>query len=79
MAEIGAWHDKHSSSGKLADSRHQLDWPDKAKTARASEVTSSRAVVVMGGWPIVRLVERTTDVTLKEDRNDCVSQAEPDP
>src|SRR5690242_13005434 len=38
MAEIGAWYDKHSSSGKLADSRHQLDWPDKAKTARASEV-----------------------------------------
>jgi hypothetical protein len=57
MAEIGAWHDKHSSSGKLADSRHQLDWPDKAKTARASEVTSSRAVVVTGGGPIVRWVE----------------------
>ncbi len=57
MAEIGAWHDKHGSSGKLADARHQLDRPDKAKTARASEVTSSRAVVVTGGRPIVRLVE----------------------
>jgi hypothetical protein len=57
MAEIGAWYDKHGSSGKLADARHQLDQPGKAKTARASAVTSSRAVVVTGGGPIVRWVE----------------------
>jgi len=57
MAEIGAWYDKHGSSGKLADARHQLGWPDKAKTARASEVTSSRTVVVTGGTPIVIWVE----------------------
>lgn len=39
MAEIGAWYEKHGSTGKLADAGHQLDWPDKAKTVRASGVT----------------------------------------
>jgi hypothetical protein len=33
----------------------------------------------MGGGPIVRLVEGTTDITIKEDRNDSISEAEPDP
>jgi len=39
MAEIGAWYEKHASSGKLADAGHQLDWPHTAKTVRASGVT----------------------------------------
>ncbi len=38
MAEIGAWHEKHGSSGKLADAGHQLDWPDKAKTVLMPKV-----------------------------------------
>ena len=57
MAEIGPGMTSTAAPGKLADSRQQLDWPDKAKTARASEATSSRAVVVTGGGPIVRWVE----------------------
>jgi len=39
MAEIGAWYEKHASSGKLADPGHQLDWPHTAKTVRSSGVT----------------------------------------
>lgn len=78
MAEIGAWYDKHGSSGKLADARHQLDRPDKAKTARASEVPSSRAVVVTGGGPIVRWVG---DNRLHHEGgpDDSTSKAQPDP
>ena len=39
MAEIGAWYEKHGSTGKLADPGHQLDFPGKAKTIRAGSVT----------------------------------------
>jgi hypothetical protein len=42
MAEIGAWYEKHATTGQLADPGHQLDWPDKAKTIRASGVTDGR-------------------------------------
>ena len=39
MAEIGAWYEKHATTGKLADPGHQLDWPDKAKTIRPAGMT----------------------------------------
>jgi hypothetical protein len=39
MAQIGAWHEKHAGSGKLADASYQLGWPEKATTVRAGGVT----------------------------------------
>jgi hypothetical protein len=56
MTEIGAWYEKHGSSGKLADAGHQLDWPEKAKTVRASGVTDGpfmEAKEVLGGYSLL--------------------------
>ena len=56
MAEIGAWYEKHGSTGKLADAGHQLDGPDKAKTIRASGVTDGpymEAKEVLGGYSLL--------------------------
>jgi hypothetical protein len=56
MAEIGAWYEKHASSGKLADAGHQLDWPHKAKTVRASGVTDGpymESKEVLGGYSLL--------------------------
>jgi hypothetical protein len=56
MAEIGAWYEKHGSSGKLADAGHQLDTPDKARTIRASGVTDGpyiEAKEVLGGYSLL--------------------------
>jgi len=56
MAQIGAWYEKHGSSGKLADAGHQLDSPDKAKTVRASGVTDGpfmEAKEVLGGYSLL--------------------------
>jgi hypothetical protein len=56
IAEIGAWYEKHATTGKLADPGHQLDWPDKAKTARASGVTDGpymEAKEVLGGYSVL--------------------------
>jgi hypothetical protein len=56
MAEIGAWYEKHGSTGKLADAGHHLDGPDKAKTIRASGVTDGpymEAKEVLGGYSLL--------------------------
>ncbi len=56
MAEIGAWYEKYGLSGQLADAGHQLDWPDKAKTVRASGVTDGpfmEAKEVLGGYSLL--------------------------
>ncbi|MGE5292455.1 MAG: YciI family protein [Micromonosporaceae bacterium] len=56
MAEIGAWYEKHGSSGKLADPGHQLDTPDKAKTVRASGATDGpfmESKEVLGGYSLL--------------------------
>ena len=62
MAEIGAWYEKHATTGKIADPGHQLDWPDKAKTVRASGVTDGpyiEAKEVLAGYSL--LETGTTD------------------
>jgi hypothetical protein len=56
MAEIGAWYEKHATTGKVADPGHQLDWPDKAKTVRASGVTDGpfmEAKEVLAGYTLL--------------------------
>jgi hypothetical protein len=56
MAEIGAWYEKHATTGKLADPGYQLDWPDKAKTIRASGVTDGpfmEAKEVLAGYSLL--------------------------
>jgi hypothetical protein len=56
MAEIGAWYEKHATTGKIADPGHQLDWPDKAKTVRASGVTDGpfmEAKEVLAGYTLL--------------------------
>ena len=56
MAEIGAWYEKHASSGKMADAGHQLDWPHTAKTVRASGVTDGpymEAKEVLAGYSLL--------------------------
>src|SRR5215469_11219311 len=67
MAEIGAWYEKHAVSGKLADPGHQLDWPDKAKTVRASGVTDGpyiEAKEVLGGYSLLEAdsIEEAVDL-----------------
>src|SRR5262249_36748966 len=47
---------KQGGSGKLADAGHQLDWPDKAKTVRATGVTDGpfmEAKEVLGGYSLL--------------------------
>ena len=56
MGEIGAWYEKNGGAGKLADPGYQLDWPDKAKTIRASGVTDGpfiEAKEVLGGYSLL--------------------------
>ena len=56
MAEIGAWYEKHATTGKLADPGHQLDWPGKAKTIRATGVTDGpyiEAKEVLAGYALL--------------------------
>src|SRR5215469_10287869 len=56
MAEIGAWYEKHGSTGELADPGHQLDWPGTARTVRASGVTDGpymEAKEVLGGYSLL--------------------------
>lgn len=56
MAEIGAWYEKHGSTGKLADPGHQLDFPNKAKTIRSSGVTDGpyiEAKEVLAGYSLL--------------------------
>ena len=58
MAEIGAWYEKHATTGQLADPGHQLDWPDKAKTIRASGVTDGpymEAKEVLAGYSLLEV------------------------
>jgi len=60
MAEIGAWYEKHATTGKLADPGHQLDWPDKAKTIRASGVTDGpyiEAKEVLAGYSLLEVAD----------------------
>jgi hypothetical protein len=56
MAEIGAWYEKHVTTGKLADAGHQLAGPDKARTVRASGVTDGpfmEAKEVLAGYSLL--------------------------
>jgi hypothetical protein len=56
MAEIGAWYEKYGRTGQLADAGYQLDWPDKAKTVRASGVTDGpymEAKEVLAGYSLL--------------------------
>jgi hypothetical protein len=56
MAEIGAWYEKHATTGKLADAGHQLDWPHTAKTVRAGGVTDGpyiEAKEVLAGYSLL--------------------------
>jgi hypothetical protein len=56
MAEIGAWYEKHATSGKLADPGFQLDRPDTARTVRAHGVTDGpyiEAKEVLGGYSLL--------------------------
>ena len=60
MAEIGAWYEKHATTGKLADAGYQLDWPDKAKTIRASGVTDGpymEAKEVLAGYSLLEVAD----------------------
>ena len=60
MAEIGAWYEKHGSTGKLADAGHQLDWPNTAKTIRAGGVTDGpymEAKEVLGGYSLLEAAD----------------------
>jgi len=60
MAEIGAWYEKHATTGKLADAGHQLDWPDKAKTIRANGVTDGpfmEAKEVLAGYSLLETAD----------------------
>ena len=67
MAEIGAWY---GASGKLADPGHQLDWPDKARTIRASGVTDGpyiEAKEVLGGYSLLETagIDEAVDIAPK--------------
>ncbi len=56
MAEIGAWYEKHGSSGAIADPGYQLDWPDKARTVRAGTVTDGpymESKEILGGYTLL--------------------------
>jgi SAM-dependent methyltransferase len=57
------------------------EWPPAipGRAALAIRTMSPSSVVVTGGGPIVRLGRGTTDITMKEDRNDSVIEAQPDP
>jgi len=58
MAEIGAWYEKHATTGTLADPGHQLDWPDKAKTIRSNGVTDGpyiEAKEVLAGYSLLEV------------------------
>jgi hypothetical protein len=60
MVEIGAWYEKHASSGKLTDAGHQLDWPQTAKTVRASGVTDGPYIEskeVLGGYSLLETAD----------------------
>ncbi len=62
MAEIGAWYEKHASSGKLADAGYQLDWPHTARTVRASGVTDGpfmESKEVLGGYSLLETAHYT--------------------
>src|SRR5262249_4104978 len=53
-----AWYEKHGTTGMLADPGHQLDWPDKAKTVRASGVTDGpymEAKEVLAGYSLLEV------------------------
>ena len=56
MAQIGAWYEKHASTGKLADPGNQLDLPHTARTIRASGVTDGPYIEskeVLGGYSVL--------------------------
>jgi len=56
MAEIGAWYEKHATTGKLADPGHQLDSVDKVKTVRAGRVIDGpfmETKEVLGGYSVL--------------------------
>jgi hypothetical protein len=56
MGEIGAWYDKWSGAGKLADGGHQLDSADKARTVRAGRVVDGpfmETKEVLGGYSVI--------------------------
>ncbi len=55
-AEVMGWYEKHASSGALADTGHQLQPPDTAKTVRASGVTDGpfmETKEVLGGYSVL--------------------------
>jgi hypothetical protein len=55
-ADIFAWYEKHGASGALADSGHQLQGPETAKTARAGGVTDGpfmESKEVLGGYSVL--------------------------
>jgi hypothetical protein len=60
MAEIGAWYEKHATSGKLADAGHYLDRPHTAKTVRGSGVTDGPYIEskeVLGGYSVLETAD----------------------
>jgi hypothetical protein len=69
MAEIGAWYEKHASSGKLAEAGYQIDMPGKAKTVRANGVTDGpfmEAKEVLGGYSVLETADIDEAVELSK-------------
>jgi len=69
MAEISAWYEKHATTGKVPDSGHQLDWPDKAKTVRAGGVTDGpfiEAKEVIAGYSLLETADIDEAVALAQ-------------
>ena len=69
MAEIGAWYEKYGAAGVLADPGHQLDWPDKAKTIRASGVTDGpymEAKEVLAGYSLLEVASTDEAVEIAQ-------------
>jgi hypothetical protein len=68
MAEIGAWYEKHATTGKIADPGHQLDWPHTAKTIRAGGVTDGpymEAKEVLAGYTLLETdsIDEAVEIT----------------
>jgi hypothetical protein len=56
MSEVGAWYEKTSQSGKMADGGAQLAGPSEAKTLRAAGVIDGpfiEAKEVIGGFSVL--------------------------
>jgi hypothetical protein len=56
MAEVRDWYDRAESSGALADSGHELEGPETARTIRAGGVVDGpyiEAKEVLGGYAVL--------------------------